>query len=381
MQNPCLRLESLLIQNFRNVAQVELALSPQLTVLHGDNGQGKTNLIEAIYWLSSTKSFRTSVTKELLPIGTLPSNQAAQLFVRGAFTATANTMLESDTAPASPLSRYDQSAGLATNRRVLRIEGKAPTSLAAFALRSPVVVFSPSELSLSIGPSSERRRVLDRIGFFLDPSLLRAATLYQKALRSRQQALKTFPYAPDLATWEQLVATYGIELREKRKQAFLELEPLLASRFHRVIGLPLALRYETNTPVTIDAYREQLARDRPRDAKRGSASAGPHRDDLTAELSSRPFRMTASQGQHRAFVLALKAAEMQLIERSRGVVPLLLLDDVSSELDRTKTARLFQFLSEQKAQIVLTTTRPETIPDALHRRDYRVEAGHCTPTR
>ncbi|HEX4513201.1 MAG TPA: DNA replication and repair protein RecF, partial [Polyangiaceae bacterium] len=151
--------------------------------------------------------------------------------------------------------------------------------------------------------------------------------------------------------------------------------------FRRIAAAGLAFegRYAPSAPREPDSYRTALAESRPRDTRRGSASIGPHRDDLVLELASMPARLTASQGQHRALVLSLKAAELDVIGRARGVRPILLLDDVSSELDADRTNALFSFLASQSGQVFLTTTRPELIPFELEGRlDFRIVAGRLT---
>ena len=119
---------------------------------------------------------------------------------------------------------------------------------------------------------------------------------------------------------------------------------------------------------------------RPEDARRGTATVGPHLDDLALVLGGHPARQVASQGQHRAIVLSLKGAELETIREAREVEPILLLDDVSSELDATRNAALFELLHARVGQVVLTTTRPEVIELRVARRDFRVAAGTVEPT-
>ena len=145
------------------------------------------------------------------------------------------------------------------------------------------------------------------------------------------------------------------------------------------VGLAFEGRYAPSAPRAAEAYRTALAESRPRDVRRGSASIGPHRDDLVLDLATMSARLTASQGQHRALVLSLKAAELAVIGKARGVRPILLLDDVSSELDADRTSALFSFLASQRGQVFLTTTRPELIPFELEGRvDFRIVAGRLT---
>jgi DNA replication and repair protein RecF len=146
-------------------------------------------------------------------------------------------------------------------------------------------------------------------------------------------------------------------------------------------GLDLAVSYAAGAPRDEAEFLRELAARRPADLRRGSASIGPHRDDLSLSISGRPVRGVASQGQHRAVTLALKSAEIDVIGQARGVRPILLLDDVSSELDRDRTQALFAFLREQEGQVLLTTTRPELIDtgSSASRLDFSIREGRCTP--
>src|SRR5437764_1453760 len=142
--------------------------------------------------------------------------------------------------------------------------------------------------------------------------------------------------------------------------------------------LTLTSQYAPGAPRSADAFATALRDNRPKDLRRGSATTGPHRDDLALAIDDRPVRGIASQGQHRAVTLALKSAEIDVIGRARGARPILLLDDVSSELDRARTAALFAFLRDQRGQVFLTTTRPELIDtgeDSSARRDFLIAAG------
>ena len=142
--------------------------------------------------------------------------------------------------------------------------------------------------------------------------------------------------------------------------------------------LVLDVAYAPGAPRDEAAYQEELERRRPIDLRRGSAGVGPHRDDLTLAISGHAVRGIASQGQHRAVTLALKSAEIDVIGSARGVRPVLLLDDVSSELDRERTAALFSFLRDQEGQVILTTTRPELIDTGRDapRSDFSIRGGY-----
>jgi DNA replication and repair protein RecF len=258
----------------------------------------------------------------------------------------------------------EQTVGMRRGFRAVRIDGKRPPSLAAYALRTPVVIFHPGSLALSTGGGVERRRLLDRIALYASPASLEHGVSYGRAMRARQRALeKRGDDARDLDGWEELMVRHGVALSESRAEAAQRLVPAAFRAFVRISasGAPLQASYQRGAPQDPAAFRAGLVSYRNRDAARGSATIGPHRDDLVLSLDSKDVRAMASQGQHRAIVLALELGEITVITEARGVRPLLLLDDVSSELDRERTAAFLEALREERGQVLLTTTRPELI--------------------
>lgn len=358
-----LSVEAVQVRSFRNLAAVDVELGARFNVVAGANGQGKTNLLEAIYVLGTSKSFRSSKMTDVVSFdGELASVRAR--------------VLEDGEARV-------QSVGIKSGARLVRIDDKRPPTLAAYAVRTPMVVFHPGEIALSMGASAERRRLLDRTALYLSPAAMLELESFTKAIRSRQRALETRGVsAADLAEWETLAVKHGLALMQHRSEAAERLAERAQGAFGRIAApdLSLQIEYAPGAPREEEAFRTALASNRARDLRRGSASAGPHRDDLALAISGHPVRGVASQGQHRAVTLALKSAEIDVIGAARGVRPILLLDDVSSELDRDRTAALFAFLRDQEGQVVLTTTRPELIDTGkdADRRDFSIEAGRLS---
>lgn len=339
-----LAVASLGIRDFRNLAKVDLDLGPRFNVLFGDNGQGKTNLLEAVYVLATSKSFRTAKLTELVALG------AETASVRGRICEAGEDR--------------EQAVGMRRGMRATRIDGKRPPTLAAYALRTPTVVFHPGAIALSAGGGAERRRLLDRVALFAAPAGLAESEGYGKAMRARQRVLETRgDAASDLDGWEELMVRHGTALSEGRAGAAERLIPAAKRAFARIgaRGLDLGARYAPGAPPESDRFRSELRRHRAQDRARGSATIGPHRDDLALLLGGRSVRGMASQGQHRTVVLALELAEIHVVTEARGVRPVLLLDDVSSELDRNRTASLLEALHEETGQVLITTTRPELL--------------------
>ena len=373
---PRLLLERLRVRDLRNIEQVDVEPAPRVNVISGDNGHGKTSLLEAIYFAATSRSFRTHRPGELVRHGAKVASSRARF-------------IEVDEELA-PIGR-EQTAAVEGTACSVRIDGNRPASLAEFATRSPVIAFHPEELALSTGPAPGRRTLLDRLALFMDPTSADHRARYARALRARQQLLRkgagSSLESADIDAFEQLCAHHGAALTRARALAAEALTRELLQSFQQIAAPELTLEasFEPGGSASAEVAAEELRRRRARDAYRPSAGFGPHRDDLALRINGHPARIVGSQGQHRALTLALKAAETAAIAAARGVEPILLLDDVSSELDRLRTVALFTFLSQRRGQIFLTTTRRELIETpgltASDRRDFHVESGRLEPVQ
>jgi DNA replication and repair protein RecF len=368
-------LERLVVRELRNLSRVELEPAPRLNVISGNNGQGKTSLLEAIYFAATSRSFRTHRIAELVRHGVSVGSARARFVERR------------DDLP--PLAR-EQVAAVEGSRCSVLIDGNRPPSLASFATRSPVVAFHPEELTLSTGPACVRRTLLDRLALFMEPRSADHRARYAHALRARHELLRRGAgldgqASAELEAFEELCAGHGAALTRARAAAAQAITPELAQAFARIAApdLELTARFAPGGSPDPEEARQALRAQRRRDAQRSTAGFGPHRDDLALELGGHPARVVASQGQHRALTLSLKAAETAAISAARGVEPILLLDDVSSELDPDRTAALFVFLGMTRGQVFLTTTRRELIVapgiEASDRLDLRMDAGCLGP--
>lgn len=348
---------ALSVRSFRNIIEADVSLGPRFNVVSGDNGQGKTSLLEAVYVSLTSRSFRATKIEESISFG------AAQALVRA--------RVESDDG-----ARW-QTVGLRRGGRDLRLDDKRPRSSSEFATRAPVVVFHPGEISLSAGSGSERRRLLDRVALFSSPSAGDDLARYTRAVRSRQAALEARGVSSqDLSEWEELSAIHGARVVSARRRAVDALGAVAKATFEELLPeVSFDVAYTATAPDDVAEFAGALRRSRAVDVRRGSASLGPHRDDLRIELGGKASRRTASQGQHRAIVLSLKMAELSAVGELSSLRPVLLLDDVSSELDRTRSTALFSLLSRASGQVLLSTTRPELIETVGDRVDFGVRAG------
>ncbi len=358
-----LSLSTLAVRSLRNLVHVELEPGRRFNVIAGDNGQGKSNLLEAVYLVATSKSFRTPRLHDVIRHGDGSAS------VKGGFSDGED--------------RRVQSVGVEAGKRHLRIDGKRPQSLVAYAIRSPAVVFHPGEMALSMGAGGERRSLLDRVSLYLAAGSPSESADYTRSVRERQRALEARgDRASDLDHWEEIIVRHGLAIMVRRREAAEKVAPVAKLAFEQIAapGTPLDVAYAPGAPEDALRYRDSLRAHRLMDTRRGAARIGPHRDDLVLSIAGRPARGVASQGQHRALVLALKSAEVDVVAMARGVRPLLLLDDVSSELDSSRTAALFAFLQRHLGQVFLTTTRPDLIDTGSiagddSRVDFRVSEG------
>lgn len=357
----------LAVAGFRNLANQRIELGPRFNVVAGENGQGKTNLLEALYLVCTTRSFRTSSLGDVV--------------AHGSDGARVKALMAQDSPP------REQVVAIAGTRRIVTANGKRPRTLATFALATPVVLFDPASLALSQGPASERRRLMDRVAVHLaareggGESLVHDAERYRRAHLQRKRALEKNADTRTLTSFEHVMAEHGARIMQARARAVEAIAARTRASFVEIAKTPLELSvaYAPKGPTDERELAEMFASRREEDARRGTATRGPHLDELSLSLSGHDARKVASQGQHRAIVLALKTAELEAIRDAREVEPVLLLDDVSSELDATRNAALFELLHRRKGQVVLTTTRPELIALTSSRLDFRVASGTVLP--
>ncbi len=362
-----LRIDRLEIGDFRNIGALSLELSPRVNVISGDNGQGKTSVLEALYFLATSRSFRTERLRDVCREGSQLTSVVGRFDEAG--------------------QKRDQRAVISHGRRGLSIDGKRAQRLSSYAVRTPVVVFHPGNLTLVSGAAAGRRTLLDRIALFIDPSSGEARADYQRAQRERQHVLEKDPgQRSALDAFERVMAQHGAALQRARAKASEALANALLPAFRSMAPetTPLEVVFQPGGSVDPAEFLAELASRRERDRYRKSAGFGPHRDDLELLLEGRSARHHASQGQQRILTLALKAAELACVKNACGIQPILLLDDVSSELDPTRTGAVYDFVKLTESQVLVTTTRPDLFDtpglSAADRRDFRLAAGALVPS-
>ncbi|MEW5738012.1 MAG: DNA replication/repair protein RecF [Myxococcota bacterium] len=368
-----MRLLSLSYQRFRNLADVTLAPSAHTTVAVGENGQGKTNLLEGLYFLATLKPLRAGRLAELVQFGQVSARVTGRFLLSGA--------------------EREISVEVIPGGRTAFVDGKRASSLEAYFGGVSVVAFTPDDLSVVKGGPDGRRAFLDRSVFNRFPAYLDESREYARALKSRNRLLKDDAPISHLQAWDATLAKVGARLWVRRRQVLGELSGRAREAFARIgrtesgasfsytpshlPGVDFAAADEAALQQVLAQALDTRLR---RDMERGFTSVGPHADDLELSLGEHPARQFASQGQARALVLAWKVAEIENLEATNGFLPLLLLDDVSSELDPERNAFLMGYLAERGAQTFLTTTDAHLVQRAVGADTvwYRVHGGQVS---
>jgi DNA replication and repair protein RecF len=338
------------VRDFRTYASADVALGPGLTVVHGRNGAGKTNLLEALYFGCTGRSCRTNDERQVVRF----DGKAARVEVD----------VEGRDGP------HELSVGFQPGEpKRIRVDGVAVEGLGEHPSRPLVSVFLPDRLELVKGPPSLRRAHLDHVVTALWPSRAATRRSYSQALAQRNALLARVRAgrAPrdSLATWDVELARHGIALRDDRARAVTAVEEGVAT-IARELGLAgeVVLRYRPRSAADDAAgLAAELAERLDADLERGFTTHGPHRDDLALVRDGRDLRIYGSQGEQRLGLLALLLAEREVLEAERGAPPLMLLDDVMSELDGDRRGRLVERL-RAGGQAVVTTTDLAHVPAA-----------------
>ncbi len=367
-----MHVSSLRLSHFRNYEALEVGFHPKLNLFLGPNAQGKTNVLEALYCLSTTRSFRAAADEEMIQFG-----QEA-----GAIEGVLHRE-EGQEAIRLELRK--------SKNKALFVNGKKQKKLSSLLGRLPAVVFSPDDLFLVKGGPSLRRRYLDGTILQIDQGYLAHLQHYERTLKQRNSLLrqKVPGIATQLAVWDQPLAQHGAALMVKRAAVARRLSDFAGQALKDLTGgiERFEVRYEPQLPLEEpevslqEKMLEALAKARGEEIARGVTVVGPHRDDLGLWVNGQPLRKFGSQGQQRTGALALKLAQLTFFTEGGHTAPLVLFDDVMAELDEKRQAFFLNRL-QQGGQAFLTGTSANDFSAALGgARIFGVEAGSVRLTQ
>jgi DNA replication and repair protein RecF len=350
------------MRDWRNIQSLSIECNSQFVVFHGDNGAGKTNVLEAVYMLSSLRSFRDAAKNHLVRHGSTASLIEATI--------------------RSPYGRKKISWSYSSRGRELRMDNAPVSSISQWFVPIRAILFCPDHSAIVRGGPDARRRFLDRARFTANPAYLDVYRKYHHILGQKKSLLRGNSSDPLLLkVWNQQLVDYGVKISLQRQSMLSELQqPFAAS--HGLLtggeGVGLSLKgLSGRAPEEVRGFFEsELERLSSEESRQGRCLVGPHRDDVVIEIDGYPARRFASQGQTRSIVISLKMAELEAA-RLRGESPLFLLDDLSSELDRERTHRLVDMLAQRDNQIWITTTNLSllgTLPSSSTRR-FHLSSG------
>lgn len=338
--------KALAARNFRTYEELEVSLPPRVTVVTGDNGAGKTNLLESLYFGCVGRSCRTKVDTQAIRFG----EPVARVEVEG----------DESGEPHELAVAIDRSEG-----KTFFADGAKVDSLDDFDWRPRSAVFMPDRLELIKGAPGVRRGHLDQFVAALWPARRVDRRAYSQALAQRNAFVAAGRSGPELDAWDRELATHGVALIANRTAAVQQVEARFAEigeQLGLIDGGP-SLRYRTiDEADDVDAFCAALADRRDADRQRGFTTYGPHRDELVIKHQSREVRTYGSQGQQRLALLSLLLAECEAIAQLTTRSPLILLDDVMSELDSTRRLLLVERV-QAIGQVMITATEREHVPE------------------
>jgi DNA replication and repair protein RecF len=388
------------LRNFRNYQELELPLQAGTTLFYGPNAAGKTTLLEALYYLATTRSPRTSADRELINWDTSTDLGIAP-FTRLVTNVLRRTGGKEERLVIELVVQRKQDAGgnqLPTTQKTIRINKTARRALDLVG-QLRVVLFTPLDIELLTGPPADRRRWLDVMLSQLDGRYVRALAEYNKALlqrnallrswrESRQSRARSFSLDEarrQLQFWDKQLTTNGAYIIAERQVAMQQIAELGAPIHQDIAGVPQKLRISYVTTISgasersglQQAFALSLERGLREELERSQTLIGPHRDDVVCSLDEVDIGVYGSRGQQRSLTLALKLAEAELMRTRTGDAPVLLLDDILSELDAARRAHLLQFIDRPNQQTLMTAADlADFDPSFLtHINRVRVEHG------
>lgn len=332
-------IKSMELKNFRNYEDLKISFDEGTNILFGDNAQGKTNILEAVYMSGTSRSHKGSKDKEMIRFGEQEAH-IRTIVVKNEKEYQIDMHLKNS-----------RSKGIAINRVPIRKASEL------FGILN-MVFFSPEDLNIIKNGPAERRKFLDAELCQLDKIYLADLTTYNKLLNQRNKLLKDMVFRPELGDtlpiWDMQLVEAGKKIIQRRRKFIQELNEIVHEIHYKISGgkEELLLSYEPN--IDDSFFEDELSRRKERDLKLCQTSVGPHRDDLKFSIQGVDIRKFGSQGQQRTSALSLKLSEIELVRQSIHETPILLLDDVLSELDSNRQNYLLNSIHD--TQTIITCT-------------------------
>lgn len=343
------------LQDYRCFASAELELGPEANFFVGENGAGKTSLLEALFLCGRGSSFRTS------RLDTAVRHGCQQLIVFG--------RLESDGRTRRLGVTVGRESGL-----VMHLDGQV-CSRQDLARENLSQILDPTSYSLIEGSPEDRRRFLDWTVFHVEPSFIGIWQRYRRALQQRNAALRTGALSVAWA-WDDSIAELGASIDQLRSGTIAKVIPTVLSYAARLLPVEVEIRYLRGWPADL-GLREVLERNRSRDAESGTTQSGPHRGDLQIYLDEHRARATASRGQEKLLAAAMTLGQLALVQEVTGYRGVLLIDELAADLDRGNVQRLEELIASTGCQTFATVLDPNLLSPSASARVFHVERGSC----
>ena len=356
-------LKKLVLINFKNIAQAEITLSERLNCFVGDNGAGKTNVLDAVYYLSMSKSALTMTDGQSVRHG------EDFFVVEGTYAGDSGS---NDTVNCSFLRR---------SGKVLKLNGKEYDRMADHVGRFPVVMVSPQDSVLITDAAEERRRYLNAFLSQLDRDYLASLMRYNAVLAERNRFLKSSSDEQMLQIYDIQLADHAARIYERRRDIIERMRPLVAEFYRQLSGDREQVEIEYRSELASASMGELLLASRERDIVNGFTTSGVHRDDMSLRIGGYPLRKYGSQGQQKSFLMSLKLAQYRILAEVCGERPLLLLDDLFDKLDTSRVENLLTLVAgDDFGQIFITDCNRSRLETILSRAGekyalFMVEGG------
>ena len=356
-------LKKLVLINFKNIAQAEITLSERLNCFVGDNGAGKTNVLDAVYYLSMSKSALSMTDGQSVRHG------EDFFVVEGTYAGDSGS---NDTVNCSFLRR---------SGKVLKLNGKEYGRMADHVGRFPVVMVSPQDSVLITDAAEERRRYLNAFLSQLDRDYLASLMRYNAVLAERNRFLKSSSDEQMLQIYDMQLADHAARIYERRRDIIERMRPLVAEFYRQLSGDREQVEIEYRSELASASMGELLLASRERDIVNGFTTSGVHRDDMSLRIGGYPLRKYGSQGQQKSFLMSLKLAQYRILAEVCGERPLLLLDDLFDKLDTSRVENLLTLVAgDDFGQIFITDCNRSRLETILSRAGekyalFMVEGG------